>query len=48
MEKKEQEPSREEIYAKFAGMKQELNAIAQKVGELESERDEYQFICFLE
>ncbi|KAI8924428.1 Prefoldin [Entophlyctis helioformis] len=37
-------PSDQEIIAQFNSMKQELKAIAQKIGELELERDEHQLV----
>ncbi|TPX67266.1 hypothetical protein SpCBS45565_g03902 [Spizellomyces sp. 'palustris'] len=40
----EKRPSDQEIVAQINGMKQEMNAIAQKLGELEMEKDEHQLV----
>ncbi|KAJ3087728.1 hypothetical protein HK102_010428 [Quaeritorhiza haematococci] len=40
----EQRPSDQEIVSQFNAYKQELNAIAQKLGELEMEKDEHQLV----
>ncbi|KAJ3051070.1 hypothetical protein HK097_007950 [Rhizophlyctis rosea] len=40
----EKRPSDQEIVAQVNNMKQEMNAIAQKVGELEMEKDEHQLV----
>ncbi|KND04644.1 tubulin-binding prefolding complex subunit GIM4 [Spizellomyces punctatus DAOM BR117] len=40
----EKRPSDQEIVAQINSMKQEMNAIAQKLGELEMEKDEHQLV----
>ncbi|KAK9768910.1 Cochaperone prefoldin complex subunit [Basidiobolus ranarum] len=40
----QKKPSDQEIVAQFNGMKQELQAIAQKVGELEMETEEHKLV----
>ncbi|KAI8815792.1 Prefoldin [Fimicolochytrium jonesii] len=40
----EKRPSDQEIVSQLNSMKQEMNAIAQKLGELEMEKDEHQLV----
>ncbi|KAI9333095.1 Prefoldin beta-like protein [Obelidium mucronatum] len=43
-EKQQQRPSDQEIVAQFNAMKQDLQAIASKLGELEQEKDEHKMV----